>query len=40
VKVTLFGLAIAALIMIGNAASGITLATLFVINTILLSVWQ
>jgi hypothetical protein len=40
VKVVLFGLAIAALIMIGNAASGIVLAALFVINTILLSLWQ
>jgi hypothetical protein len=39
-KVVLFGLAIAALIVIGNRASGIVLAAVFVINTILLSVWQ
>ena len=39
-KVVLFGLAIAALIVVGNRASGIVLAAVFVINTILLYVWQ
>ena len=39
-KVVLFGLAIAALIAIGYRASAIGFAAVFVINTILLYVWQ
>ena len=39
-KVVLFGLAIAALILVGNRTSSIVLAILFAINTILLYVWQ
>jgi hypothetical protein len=39
-KVVLFGLAIVALIVVGNRALGIVLAAMFVINTVLLYVWQ
>ncbi len=39
-KVTLFGLAIAALIVAGNRTLGILFAAVFVINTILLYIWQ
>jgi len=39
-KVALFGLAIAALIAVGNRALGIVFAAAFVINTILLYIWK
>ena len=39
-KVVLFGLAIAALMAVGNRALGIVFAAVFVINTILLYIWQ
>ncbi len=40
VKVVLFGLAVLALIAARQPVAGIVLAVLFVINTILLYVWQ
>src|SRR5689334_17214504 len=40
VKVVLFGLAIAALIVVGNRTLGILFAAVFVINTILLYIWE
>jgi hypothetical protein len=40
VKVMLFGLAAAALILAGRPALGIMLSVAFVINTILLHVWR
>jgi hypothetical protein len=39
-KIVLFGLAIAALIVIGKPGPGIAFAVVFLINTILLYVWQ
>ena len=39
-KLALFGLAVAALIVAGNRALGIVFGVVFVINTILLYVWQ
>ncbi len=40
VKLVLFGLAIAALIVAGKPGAGILLGAVFVVNTILLYVWQ
>ena len=40
VKVVLFGLAVAALIAARQPVSGLVLAVLFIINTILLTIWQ
>ena len=40
VKVVLFGLAVAALIIAGQRVAGIVLAVVFIINTILLYIWE